>query len=147
MVRLGTRKLTARTGFKDVVVTNIIKHPQYNAPSSYHDVALLKLESKLTFSSSILPACLQTTKELTTAQKSLTALGWGKIDFVGPPSDNLQKVTLDYSAASQCSASYKDSAKDKLPSGLRDNIQICAGGTVGKDTCQVMFMIRCTYVL
>lgn len=138
MIRVGTRKLASKTGsFKDVKVVSIIPHPQYRAPSTYNDIALLKLESKLTYAANILPACLHTTKELTTIQRYLTALGWGKIDFAGPAADNLQKVVLRYAPFSDCSAKYSDVTKDRLPNGLRDDIQVCAGGEVGKDTCQV----------
>lgn len=137
MVRLGTRYVTSPIGPIDNIVTNIIKHPQYKPPSRYNDIALLKLKDKLSFGTSIRPACLHTTKDLSTTQKSLTALGWGNIDFAGPPADNLQKVTLQHVSGSQCSASYKNN-KQELPNGISDDKQICAGGVLGKDTCQVI---------
>lgn len=137
MIRAGTNQLTAKDRFKDVTIDTIINHPEYKSPSSYNDIALLKLKNKLSFSTNIRPACLHTTKELTSSQKSLTAIGWGKVDFAGPAADNLQKVLLQQKTFTQCIASYKDVSKAKLPNGLRDDIQVCAGGIVGKDTCLV----------
>lgn len=141
MIRAGTRSLAAKRTFKDFKVETIINHPDYKSPSTYNDIALLKLQNKLRFSNNIFPACLRTTKTLTSRQEFLTALGWGKLNFAGPKPDNLQKVILRYIPSTECNTSYLDASKDRLALGVLDDIQICAGGNVPEDTCQVIRVI------
>ncbi|XP_047474479.1 serine protease ami-like isoform X2 [Penaeus chinensis] len=71
-------------------VLKIWQHPLYRLPSSYHDIALLQLATKLQLSKSLLPACLPTQNGRLQEGKMLTVAGWGKTE-VGKLSNVLQK--------------------------------------------------------
>jgi hypothetical protein len=43
---------------RDINVTRVTVHPQYRAPSYYHDLVLLKLRERVTFSKFVQPVCL-----------------------------------------------------------------------------------------
>ncbi|XP_018562106.1 serine protease snake-like [Anoplophora glabripennis] len=137
IVRLGTKTLNPRRGqrYTDVRVTETINHPDYNPPSSYNDIALLKLQRKVQFSRNILPACLNNAFNVNLATKTLLALGWGKMDFAGPTSNDLLKAELRVVSNRECKRSYRGSSRNKLPEGVKEERQLCAGDDV-QDTCQ-----------
>lgn len=57
-------------------------HPKYKPPSSYNDIALIKLNHSLTLSLSVRPACLPTLQtEMQTPNHMVIATGWGKTGF------------------------------------------------------------------
>ncbi|KAJ8961832.1 hypothetical protein NQ318_021447, partial [Aromia moschata] len=136
VVRLGTRSLSPRlqSDHQDIEVDRVIQNPNYNSPSSYNDIALVRLRRRVQFSASVLPACLNTASNVNLATNTFIALGWGKTDFAGPTSDDLLKVDLRMVNRNDCSKSYK--TEEKLSDGIRDAIQLCAGGELQKDTCQ-----------
>ncbi|KAJ8965354.1 hypothetical protein NQ314_004194 [Rhamnusium bicolor] len=138
VVRLGTKTLTPRNGttYEDIKVAQIIQHPNYNSPSTYNDIALLKLQRKVQFTKSILPACLNDAFNVNLATNTLTAIGWGKTDFAGPTSDDLLKTELRIVQRNQCNRKYMGSSTEKLADGIRDATQLCAGDEIEKDTCQ-----------
>jgi len=55
-------------------------------------------------------------------------------------SDDLLKVTLNLVSHEPCNANYRNEDV-KLPKGIINDWQICAGET-GKDTCQVIQIIK-----
>lgn len=57
-----------------------IHHPNYKAPSLYHDIALLRMESPVSFDAWVRPACLPTARSGQTVEKAV-ATGWGKVDW------------------------------------------------------------------
>lgn len=123
-------------------VKNITIHPKYQPPSSYHDIALLRLGHKVKYSLKIIPACLHTKNKLPVQYPDLVALGWGKTNFAGHTSNTLLKVDLTYSPTKKCMKSYKTGSNKKIPYGLQDKFQVCAGGTGKANTCQVGISIR-----
>ena len=63
-------------------VKDIILHPEYNPPSCYNDIAILKLEDGLQLSANIRPACLPTLETKSQFPGSVAiATGWGKLGF------------------------------------------------------------------
>lgn len=138
VARLGTKSLVPRRGqdYEDIRVAQIINHPSYNPPSSYNDIALLKLREKVQFSRNILPACLNNAFRVNVATKTLLALGWGKMDFAGPISNDLMKVDLRVVSNRECNRRYRESSRNKLPDGVKEEIQLCVGDDF-QDTCQV----------
>ncbi|XP_012264264.1 venom protease-like [Athalia rosae] len=112
-----------------------IRHPQYRLPSQYHDIALLRLESRVTFNAWIRPACLHTAP--VTGTRSAIATGWGRVDWADDEgSMDLLKVTLPLVSQESCNRSYTSGTVDnKLPNGIVGQTQLCAG-ELGKDTCQ-----------
>ncbi|KAF7277349.1 hypothetical protein GWI33_008527, partial [Rhynchophorus ferrugineus] len=132
VVRINTITLeNPLKGFIDLDVQKTYIHPRYSSSSHYNDIALLKLSG--TVPSYTRPACLHTTTSI--SSKLLTAVGWGRTDFAGPTSNDLLKVDLRTFTKNQCTPFYKNAKK--LPKGIDNNIQICAGGADKqiKDTC------------
>lgn len=56
-----------------------IKHPEYQKPARYHDIALLKLEKPFELNGYVRPACLEIEHEL--PDKSFIASGFGKMSW------------------------------------------------------------------
>lgn len=114
-----------------------IAHPAYKAPSSYNDIALLKLNSEVRFTEYVKPICLPVTP-ITDVLKDLEATGWGKVE-TGIRSTHLLKVRLEEFSHEICNETYMHiMSMRKLKYGIVNDTQICAGGKhAKKDTCQV----------
>ncbi|XP_044258345.1 serine protease snake-like [Tribolium madens] len=135
-VRVGDLNLKNTTDDakpQEIKIEESFKHPNYNSRFHYHDIALLKLKSPVKFGLYSKPACLHTKTRVFSEQ--LQAIGWGKTDFFGDTSSDLLKVFLKEVKFGKCARIYSPNSSRKLPRGLVDEIQICAGG-IGKDTCQ-----------
>lgn len=139
----------------DIAVKDIIKHPQYDKADGHSDLAILVLESPITFSSKrrneenfvikilisldlISPVCIP----LNEPEKSRNfngftpfAAGWGRTQEGGKSANVLQEIQLPVVSNSECQSSYQ--AINKVVSGKQfDNGVICAGYKEGgRDTC------------
>lgn len=58
-----------------------IRHPNYKRPSKYHDIALLRLESAITFDAYVRPACLDVKGNHATVGNKAVATGWGTTEW------------------------------------------------------------------
>ncbi|KAL5285943.1 hypothetical protein ACFFRR_007557 [Megaselia abdita] len=127
IIRIGGRNLLERNTI-DINPDKIIIHPDYDPNVAYHDIALIKLKSRVRF----LPACLWTHSTPTT--QKLVALGYGHTTFAGENSNILQKVNITLFDNAECQKVY--SGQQSTPNGITRN-QICAGDFIGmRDTCQ-----------
>uniref|UniRef100_A0A1B0CS99 Putative serine protease snake-like zootermopsis nevadensis n=1 Tax=Lutzomyia longipalpis TaxID=7200 RepID=A0A1B0CS99_LUTLO len=134
-IRVGDHNL-ARTDDdgdpQQINIREIIRHPEYRSSSKYNDIAVIKLEKRPKLGKFVRPACLWQTQNINYTKT--VATGWGQIDFSGPKSDTLQKVTLDIIPNYECSPLFE--INRKLQRGIVDT-QMCAGYLDGgKDTCQ-----------
>lgn len=59
-------------------IAEIIKYPQYKQPSQYHDIALLRMNSRVNFDAYVRPACLPLNLEI--PHQKVIATGWGLTD-------------------------------------------------------------------
>lgn len=114
----------------DLPIEEEIVHENYD-PGIHilYDIAMLRLKRAVTDSDFIKPICLPIDSKLKTSSlddKQLYAAGWGKIDYFEWSEIKLV-VPLDGVDLKRCQESYPDK---KMGSG-----QICAGGVIGKDTC------------
>lgn len=134
-VRLGTVLLNGGQP-QNYLVSKTIPHPKYKPPSVYHDIALLRLNREVQTNKYIKPA--QLFSEKTVPQYlSTRAIGWGLTEHGGRSSNILQHVTLDLFSYEECQTSYATVSTRRLPNGLDDETQICAGGRNSeRDTCQ-----------
>lgn len=114
-----------------------IAHPQYEAPSHYHDIGLVKLDKKVQLNTWVRPACLYT--KASSPWTNVIATGWGKTDFGGFESTVLLRVILELYDKPKCEKVYKrETGTDRLKNGINDELMICAGHSKElKDTCQV----------
>ncbi|XP_063982620.1 serine protease snake-like [Diachasmimorpha longicaudata] len=117
-------------------VTERIRHPNYKSSSHYHDIALLRMDSPVTFNAWVRPACLPTISSEQLTEKAI-ATGWGKVNWTEDDgSDKLLKVTLPIMSQGLCNRVVVGNAvHPKLKQGIVGDWQICAGEE-GKDTCQ-----------
>ncbi|KAJ8704802.1 hypothetical protein PYW08_012122 [Mythimna loreyi] len=113
-----------------VKISAVIKHPKYKMRRSYHDVALIKMVSKVRFSEVIRPACLGFPPP---EGRSVIATGWGRTEYGGDHSYQLRSVSLSVWNMRECQNIWGTSLK--LPNGVTPESHMCAGDT-GKDTCQ-----------
>jgi hypothetical protein len=137
-VRLGDLDINSTTDDakpQNFSVISTYVYPDYRSSSHYHDIALLKLDQPVEFSSYVKPACLYGGRNVS---EQLIATGWGKLEYFGESSSHLMKVDLNEIAHEECAKSYSNVSPRKLQYGIMDNLQVCAGDVDGKDTCPVI---------
>lgn len=120
----------------DVAIRRFIKHPKYQTPKVYDDIALIELVADVKFRSAIRPACLWTKPDLA-RYRTVIATGWGKLNSRSQvTAKELQKVSLPLLDVSYCNATLQSLISRNWRFGFIDS-QICAGDLKGgKDTCQ-----------
>ncbi|KAH8721615.1 trypsin-like cysteine/serine peptidase domain-containing protein [Ilyonectria robusta] len=126
-VRAGSLKWS--TGGKQVGVSSIVSHPDYNAGTVDNDVAIWRLASPIEASDTIGYATLAKNGSDPVADSLLTVAGWGALTQGGPSSEALQKVTVPVVSRAECREQYGEAA---ITEGM-----FCAGlDEGGKDSCQ-----------
>lgn len=125
-VRLGPTRINENQGI-DVNIADFIKHPDYQPAYKYNDIALLKLDRKISFNSYIRPACLPETYQPIINHAIL--IGYEIIDteYEQRLTDALLKKTLSIYTHAECSDAYFQLASTFLPKGIVKESQICAG--------------------
>jgi len=116
-------------------VKAVEKHEDFHPVTLHNDVALLVLEKPMEFAPHIRPICLPEQDE-NMDRRNCVASGWGKDVFgkEGKYQVILKKVEKQLVPRDQCLEALR---KTRL--GSRFNLHgsfICAGGELGKDTCQ-----------
>ncbi|XP_045128933.1 venom protease-like [Portunus trituberculatus] len=124
----------------DIPVAERVLYPDYIYPHGYHDLALLKLESKVTLQTFISPVCLPwgSKSEENIVNSQATVTGWGFTLFGGFPSPELMEVDIQVFPSSRCNSSYSSLLHfpDTWPRGIGEET-LCAGDDEGgKDSCQ-----------
>uniref|UniRef100_A0A2P2HYT0 CLIP domain-containing serine protease n=1 Tax=Hirondellea gigas TaxID=1518452 RepID=A0A2P2HYT0_9CRUS len=113
-------------------VAEAVIHPQYNKRFRYaSDIALLRLNAKVTFSKFVKPLCLpplQLTPEMVAVGAPTTVAGWGATR-THKSSNVLQEVTLNIANPYTCKRIFPRYFDVNGP-------QICIGGNSGEDTCK-----------
>jgi len=70
-----------------------VVHPKYNFFTYEYDLALVRLESSLTFAAHISPICLPATDDLLIGENA-TVTGWGRLSEGGTLPSVLQEVNI-----------------------------------------------------
>ncbi|KAG0719429.1 Clotting factor B [Chionoecetes opilio] len=142
VVRLGEHDYGAYDGSnpQDFDVVETVFYPDYKHPQAYHDIALLKLASKVKLEIFISPVCLPWGKESDTVitNRIATLTGWGDTEFGGFPSTILQEVNVTVFDVGQCDRSYTTLPHypTTWPQGIGEET-LCAGDlNGGRDACQ-----------
>ncbi|XP_076057672.1 venom protease-like [Oratosquilla oratoria] len=124
----------------DYTITQVVFHPDYTYPETYHDLALMRLNESIhydrTYSN---PACLPWGKKSRTnlVGTKVTLTGWGATEFGGFGSSILQEVNVTVFDSSVCDRSYSTlhDYATRFPQGIGKNV-VCAGDPEGgKDAC------------
>lgn len=113
-------------------VVQIIIHPNYNDSLFNNDIALMKLNSSLTFTDFIRPVCLASNSSQFFNATLCWATGWGNVakDEPLPASSALQEVQVPIIGLKQCTCNYLPS-----PNANITDLMICAGQE-NKGICQ-----------
>lgn len=128
-LRAGTLR-HASGGTYPITLSSFTVHPLYSASTSDYDVAILKLSTALTFSSTISAATLVASGADPTAGTIVTVMGWGTTSS-GSSSipAALREVDVPIVSRSACQSDY--------PSESITSRMFCAGETNGgQDSCQ-----------
>ncbi|XP_035015610.1 chymotrypsin-C [Hippoglossus stenolepis] len=100
---------------------NIIVHEKWNPFFIRNDIALIKLETPVIFSNSIMAACLPAAGVILPHNDSCYVTGWGRISTGGPIADILQQALLPVVDHATCTK------PDWWGAQVKDTM-VCAGG-------------------
>ncbi|XP_029945248.1 serine protease 27-like [Salarias fasciatus] len=110
-------------------VSQIVSHPNYSSVSQDNDIALLRLSSPATFTSSIVPVCLAAPGSAAHTGVNAWVTGWGLTSENGSFSNDLREVEVPVVGNRQCNCI--------LGVGRITDNMLCAGLTEGgRDACQ-----------
>jgi len=122
----GEHRLDQNEGSEQTkTVSQIIRHPNYNANTLANDVAVWRVNSAFTFNTYVAAARLAPTGF--TPAANVVPAGWGTLSSGGSLPNVLMKVTVPMVSDASCKNSYGNNA---ILAGM-----ICAG-TGGRDSCQ-----------
>lgn len=122
---IGGTNLKVRSQFEEILIDDILIHPDYDGNSNENDIALAHLVRP----SSMKLVTMNTNKNNEKTGKQLTAGGWGVLkSSSNTMSDNFRKVKLPLVSQSTCKTTMG------FPAG--ESSTVCAGFAAGKkDTC------------
>ncbi|KAM3875577.1 LOW QUALITY PROTEIN: ST14 transmembrane serine protease matriptase a [Diretmus argenteus] len=122
---------TQRQEGKNVVKRNlkqVITHPYYNAYTYDNDIALMELDSPVTFSDYIRPICMPSPQHVFPPGNSVWITGWGATREGGYAASVLQKAQVRIINGTVC---------NRLMGGQITSRMLCAGVlSGGVDACQ-----------
>ncbi|XP_037353293.1 serine protease 48-like [Talpa occidentalis] len=133
-VKLGMLEVNSLKEGKVYKVSKIITHPKFEETTA--DIALVKLSSKVTFTSLIMPICLPNNTEKLTIPEFCWVTGWGKLNqAVNNYATILQEAEVPIISQKHCEELHNPLAPllPQLEAIIQDDM-ICAGKT--KDSCK-----------
>ncbi|KAG8236116.1 hypothetical protein J437_LFUL000479 [Ladona fulva] len=121
-------RLTVRLGDHDIKTNSETRHIEKKVKRLYNDVAILTLDSPVTFSQHVKPICLPTGSSQYAGQTA-TVIGWGSLRESGPQPAVLQEVHIPIWTNQECKLKYGNAA----PGGIVEHF-LCAG-EASMDSC------------
>ncbi|XP_046624539.1 serine proteinase stubble-like [Neodiprion virginianus] len=121
-----------RLPFVERAVARKVVHPKYNFFTYEYDLALVRLETSLTFAPHISPICLPASDDLLIGENA-TVTGWGRLSEGGTLPSVLQEVSVPIVSNDKCKSMFLRAGRHEfIP-----DIFLCAGHeTGGQDSCQ-----------
>lgn len=134
-ITMGAHNLGVNEGTRQVkFASQIIPHPNYDAPSHDNDVALLKVSTPFVINQSVQTVALPAASSGDFAGQTSWATGWGATTEGGSTPNILQEVSLPVLSNSTCE-SWMDETYG--PNQYITDNMICAGYEQGgQDACQ-----------
>uniref|UniRef100_A0A8C9LAC9 Transmembrane protease serine 2 n=1 Tax=Pavo cristatus TaxID=9049 RepID=A0A8C9LAC9_PAVCR len=125
---LNQNEMHSMPGYR---VQKIISHPNYDTDSKDNDVALMKLESPLSFTDTIRPVCLPNVGMMFQPNQQCWISGWGAEYQGGKTASDLNYAMVPLIERSTCNSVY-------VYNGMVLPTMVCAGYLQGGiDSCQV----------
>uniref|UniRef100_A0A673MVQ8 Suppressor of tumorigenicity 14 protein homolog n=1 Tax=Sinocyclocheilus rhinocerous TaxID=307959 RepID=A0A673MVQ8_9TELE len=125
---LGLHRQTEKQKATKRFLKQIIPHKNYNSHTYDNDIALMELDSPVTFSATIRPICLPTATDVFPTGETVTISGWGATREGGAGAPVLQKANVRIINGTVC---------DELMNGQITSRMTCAGVlSGGVDACQ-----------
>ena len=105
VVRAGATRIDSDKHL-ELDIARHVKHPQYDGPKVYYDLALVKLAQRVTFNKRVQAICLASAP--VGAGQLVTVQGWGKSSdgYRGELSEINVAARWDYRAANEPSRSF-----------------------------------------
>lgn len=123
--------------FKDISISKVTIHPQYDPLNLKNDIAVLRLSSAAPIATSpnINTACLPS--GAVAAGTRCWATGWGKNAFgpTGMYQNILKEVDVPVLTQAACLTALSNTRLGITASSFLDSSTMCAGGEMGKDAC------------
>ncbi|KAL7640545.1 UNVERIFIED_CONTAM: hypothetical protein RMT77_008820 [Armadillidium vulgare] len=140
-IRLGEHDITSDSEptQKDFTIIKTLFYPDFKLDVAYHDLAIVKLSSRVETTESIMPVCLPWKPLPKLIGKKATLAGWGAESFGGGLSSVLRDADVRIFDSSVCNKSYSTLRDYKMlwPRGIKSNFLLCAGARNGGiDSCQ-----------
>ena len=119
------------------------KHPKYEIPKFYFDVAIIILEEELIFSSRISAICLPQATMTHPGQLPISVQGWGK-DEEGSFGKRVSQANVGIRSKAECDYKFRNSGSPsprdrvtRLMPQLTEDILFCADGNLNTEigTC------------
>lgn len=130
-VLLGDHDTSTGTDTSSAIVVRAAEfkpYPYYDLTTQRYDLALIRLQSPVSYNQNIGPACLPIqTANWDLRGQTVTVMGWGTTSFGGPRSSVLMKTYVNIIDMSYCNATYG--------SQVSWDTQYCTYGE-GTDACQ-----------
>lgn len=129
-VKSGDISLLKMSSSVGKTVTKIISHKRYDPKTNDNDIALLKLSSPLTYTSTVRPVCLPNVGVDLSPERQAWITGWGAVRSYGPSPDTMNQAQVTIYRRETCN-------QRSVLDGALTETMICAGKlSGGVDSCQ-----------
>lgn len=144
LVRAGEYSLHSteeNVAHQNSLVSYYVIHENYTKAAYLNDIALLFLKDQFQITETVNVICLSPPNQNYDFQKGCFMSGWGKDQFgeSGRHQENLKTIDLPIVPRNECLIKLRKTFEEKIGPNfdfsLHDSI-ICAGGEVGKDSCE-----------
>ncbi|XP_030294174.1 transmembrane protease serine 2 [Sparus aurata] len=126
----GNVRLSAFSFVSGTSVNKIISHKGYDTYTNDNDIALLKLDTPLTYTGTVKPVCLANFGVDFSAGQQAWITGWGALHVSGPSPDRLNQAQVTIYSRETCNS-------PQVLNGAITETMICAGKLQGGvDSCQ-----------
>ncbi|XP_031633762.1 serine protease persephone-like isoform X2 [Contarinia nasturtii] len=129
VVRLGKVSLTDGDGSRPInhPIEEIILHPDYNEYTQRHDLALIRVGSRIKFSNKVAKACLHSDLHDESPDVKLLATGWGRFELNSVVQSNvLKKIPLKTVPLIECITNFLRNINVRVLIGGIGRGQYCA---------------------